>query len=137
MNTNLFMLDTNTVSYVLKGLHLNVRRRLNETPMENICISVITEAELLLGVAKTPKAIHLPLAVKEFLLRVDILAWDSEAAASYASLRSNCEKEGLSLGNMDMLIAAHSVSSSATLVTNDKAFFNVGHYLKLEDWTRV
>lgn len=49
MNTNLFMLDTNTVSYVLKGLHLNVRRRLNETPMENICISVITEAE---GIAK-------------------------------------------------------------------------------------
>lgn len=35
-----------------------------------------------------------------------------------------------------MLIAAHSVAVKAVLITNDKAFYNVGHYLMLDDWTK-
>ena len=73
--------------------------------------------------------------MNEFLLRVEILPWDSHAAEAYAALRTACEKKGKSLGAMDMLIAAHSLSSGAILVTNDKAFYNVGHTLSLEDWT--
>ena len=103
--------------------------------MSTICISVITEAELLLGVAKNPKAKHLPVAVKEFLLRVDILPWKSNAAKTYANLRAKCEKEGKSLGNMDMLIAAHAKAENAILVTNDLAFYHLTEHLSLEDWT--
>ena len=100
-----------------------------------VCISTITEAELLRGVEKKPEAKKLFTAVHEFLLRVEILPWDSKAAKSYAQLRTLCEKEGKSLGAMDMLIAAHSVSVGATLITNDLAFYNVKHHILLEDWT--
>jgi tRNA(fMet)-specific endonuclease VapC len=103
--------------------------------MANVCISAITEAELLHGVAKKPEAKRLPLAVKEFLLRVEILPWDSRAAKTYAELRTACESEGKPLGTMDMLIAAHAKADGATLVTNDQAFYNVEHLLRLEDWT--
>lgn len=130
-----FMLDTNTASYIIKGKPAVIRERLRKVPMSNVCVSSITEAELLRGVAKKPQAKHLPIAVKEFLLRVEILPWDSAAANVYAQLRTACEKEGKSLGNMDMLIAAHSVAARAILVTNDKAFYNVKHHLVLEDWT--
>ena len=75
------------------------------------------------------------IAVKEFLLRVEILPWDSDAADAYAQLRTACENEGKPLGNMDMLIAAHSVAVGASLITNDKAFYNVAHHLVLEDWS--
>ena len=131
-----YMLDTNTASYIIKGTNDTVKAHLENVPMASICVSSITQAKLLRGVAKKPEAKHLPVIVNEFLLRVEILPWDSHAANAYAELRTACEKKGKSLGAMDMLIAAYSVSSGAILVTNDKAFYNLGHYLSLEDWTK-
>jgi len=131
-----YMLDTNTASDIIKGKPAVIREHLRNVPMANVCISAITEAELLRGVAKKPDAKHLPVAVNEFLLRLDILPWDSDAAAAYAQLRTTCENEGKPLGTMDMLIAAHSVAVGTILVTNDRAFYNVKHHLKLQDWTQ-
>jgi tRNA(fMet)-specific endonuclease VapC len=132
-----YMLDTNTASYIIKGEQKVIRERLRNVPMAKVCISAITEAELLRGVAKKPEAKRLPIAVKEFLLRVEILPWSFAVADTYAQLRTACENEGKSLGTMDMLIAAHSVAVGAVLITNDKAFYNVKHHLMLEDWTKL
>jgi len=132
----LYMLDTNTASYIIKGEPVVVREHLRQVPMASVCISSITQAELLRGVAKKPEAKRLPIAVKEFLIRVDIMPWDSDAAEAYARLRTSCEREGTPLGTMDMLIAAHSVAVGAILVTNDQAFYKIKHDLSLEDWTR-
>ena len=136
MEDKRYMLDTNTASYIIKGKPAVIREHLRNVPMANVFISAITEAELLRGVAKKPESKRLSIAVKEFLLRVEILDWDSDAADAYAQLRTACENEGKSLGTMDMLIAAHSVAVSAVLITNDKAFYNVDHHLMLEDWTK-
>jgi tRNA(fMet)-specific endonuclease VapC len=136
MGDKCYMLDTNTASYIIKGEPAVIRERLRKVPMANICVSAITEAELLRGVAKKPEAKRLPVVVKEFLLRVEILPWDSDAADAYAQLRTACENEGKPLGNMDMLIAAHSVAVGAVLITNDKVFYNVKHHLMLEDWSK-
>jgi tRNA(fMet)-specific endonuclease VapC len=132
---NRYMLDTNTASYIIKGHPTEIREHLLRVPMANICISAITQAELLHGVAKKPEAKRLPRVVKEFLLRIEILPWDSMAAKTYGELRAACENEGKPLGTMDMLIAAHAKADGATLVTNDQAFYNVEHHLRLEDWT--
>lgn len=131
-----YMLDTNMASYVIKGANETVRMRLENVPMASVCISSVTQAELLRGVAMKPDAKQLPVIVNEFLLRVEILPWDSRAAEAYAALRTAIEKEGKPLGAMDMLIAAHAASSGAILVTNDKAFYNVRKHLSLEDWTK-
>ncbi len=131
-----YMLDTNMANYIIKGEPAVIRTRLRNVPMVSVCISAITEAEMLRGVAKKPEAKRLSIAVKEFLLRIEILPWDSDAADAYAQLRTACENEGKLLGTMDMLIAAHSVAVGATLITNDKAFYNVEHHLVLEDWTK-
>ena len=130
------MLDTNTASYIIKGVPAAVRDRLRKVPMATVCISAITEAELLHGAARKPEARDLPLVVREFLLRVEILPWDSDAANAYAQLRTACEKEGKPLSAMDMLIAANSIAVDAVLITNDKAFYNVKHHLTLQDWTK-
>lgn len=136
MNEQRYMLDTNTASYIIKGEPVEIRQHLLNVPMASVCISAITEAELLRGVAKKTGAKRLSAVVKEFLLRVEILPWDSDAAEAYASLRTACENEGMPLGAMDMLIAAHSVATGAILITNDRAFYNVQHLLNLEDWTK-
>ncbi len=132
----IYMLDTNMASYIIKGEPVAVRKHLRSIPMSSVCISSITQAELLRGVAKKPDAKRLPIAVKEFLLRVEILPWDSEAAEVYAQLRTACEREGTPHGTMDMLIAAHSIAVGAVLVTNDQAFYRVKDHLSLEDWTK-
>lgn len=136
MEERYYMLDTNTASYIIKGEPVEIREHLVKVPMANVCISAITEAELLRGVAKKPEAKRLAIAVKEFLLRVEVLPWDSNAAEAYAKLRTACENEGNPLGAMDMLIAAHSVAAETVLITNDKAFYNVQRLLNLEDWTK-
>jgi tRNA(fMet)-specific endonuclease VapC len=132
----LYMLDTNTASYIIKGKPVVVREHLLKVPMASVCISSITQAELLRGVTRKPEAKRLPIAVKEFLIRVEIMPSDSDAAEAYARLRTSCESEGTPLGTMDILIAAHSVAVGAVLVTNDQAFYKVKHHLSLADWTR-
>ena len=136
MHKKFYMLDTNIASYVIKNKEPAIKEKLLQTPMDSIFISSITEAELLHGVAKNPNSKSLSLSVKEFLLRVQTLPWDLAAAQAYADLRVNCQKTGKSLSAMDMLIAAHSISSCKILVTRDKAFYNLIDFLKLEDWTR-
>jgi len=132
-----YMLDTNMVSYIIKDNPRDVRTRLNQVPMSSVFISSITEAELLRGVAKKPEAKHLPILVKEFLIRVTILPWDSKAARAYADFRTLCEKLGKALGTMDMLIAAHSLAAGTILISNDKAFYQLADHLALENWAQA
>ena len=131
-----YLLDTNIASYVIKGNIPRVRDRLVKVPMSEVGISVITEAELRFGVAKKPEAARLSVAVEEFLLRVEILPWDSEAAKSYARLRANMERIGEPMGNLDMMIAAHALAAQAVLVTHDRVFRRVME-LRIEDWTKA
>jgi tRNA(fMet)-specific endonuclease VapC len=128
-----YMLDTNTVSHSFKR-HPLVMQRLQTIPIGSLCISCITEAELLFGVAKRPGATQLLTAVDSFLRHVHVLAWDSAAAKNYGPLRADLEQAGKTLAPLDMLIAAHARAVNATLVTNDQAFAQVPR-LKIEDWT--
>jgi tRNA(fMet)-specific endonuclease VapC len=127
------MLDTNTVSHLLKG-HPAVARRLIAVPMISLCISAITEGELLFGLAKRPAAKQLHVAVREFLKRVDVLPWDSIAAEHYGTVRANMAAQGKVLSPLDLLIATHALSVDAVLVTNDQAISQMPN-LHLEDWT--
>ncbi len=130
-----YLLDTNTVSYILKGIPPRVRQHLARIPMEAVSVSVITEAELRFVLARRPDAKNLRIAVEEFLLRVDILPWDSLAATHYADIRAEIEGAGTPMGNMDLMIAAQALSARATLVTSDRSFHRIKR-LKIEDWTK-
>jgi tRNA(fMet)-specific endonuclease VapC len=130
-----YLLDTNTVSYIIKGNVPRVRERLMKAPMAQVAISVITEAELRFGVVRRPEAARLKIAVEEFLLRVAILPWDSEAAKRYAQIRAALEGAGEPMGNLDMMIAAQALAAGMVLVTSDRAFRRVKG-LKMEDWGR-
>ncbi len=127
------MLDTNIASDIIRG-NAKVRARLLAVPMQSVAVSAVTQAELLYGVAKRGNPVGLNTQVREFLVRVEVLAWTPEVAASYAILRAAWEQAGISLAPMDMMIAAHAVSVHATLVTRDRAFSFVPHGLTVENW---
>lgn len=130
-----YMLDTNTVSHLLKQ-HPAVLQRVVTTPMSALCISAITEGELRFGLAKRPDAKRLHQAVAEFLRRVDVLPWDNRVAESYGRIRASMEAQGTILAPLDLLIATHALHIGAVLVTNDKAFSQVSA-LTVEDWTQL
>jgi tRNA(fMet)-specific endonuclease VapC len=130
--TPLYLLDTNTVSYLIKR-HPQVTQHLLAVPMHSVCISAITAGELAFGLAKRPEAVALKTAVDEFLRRVQVLAWDAAVAQTYGTLRAQLQSQGTSLAALDMQIAAHAVHMNATLISSDKAFSKVAH-LQTEDW---
>lgn len=132
-----YMLDTNTASYIIKGTYPAIHKKLASVPMTSVCISSVTEGELLFGLAKKSEATNLKIAVHEFLLRVEILPWDSYAAQSYAHLRSQIEQNGFSLGTLNMMIAAHSLATHANLITSDQAFYKLKKFLTLADWSKA
>ena len=130
-----YLLDTNTCSYAIKGNRPRVRERLLKVPMAEVGISVVTEAELRFGIARLPQASRLNIVVEEFLLRVEILSWDSDAARHYARIRAALEREGEPMGNLDMMIAAQALAAEAALVTSDRVFRRV-RQLTIVDWSR-
>lgn len=128
-----YMLDTNTVSHLIKE-HPAVARRVVATPMTFLCVSAITKGELLFGLAKRPDAKRLHLAVRELLRRVDVLPWDNAIAEHYGTVRADMERQGKVLAPLDLLIATHALSVGALLVTSDRAFGQVAGLL-VENWT--
>jgi tRNA(fMet)-specific endonuclease VapC len=129
-----YMLDTNIASFVIKDSIPGLKTRIRGFRVNQIAVSVVTEAELLYGLARKPEATRLKPRVLEFLGSVKILPWTSDAAEHYALTRAAQDRAGRSLDDLDMMIAAHALAEDAILVTNDATFRWIGH-LKTEDWT--
>ena len=120
------MLDTNTVSYIVRGRSTAARVKLAELSQKEIgCISIVTEAEIRYGLAKAPNAHVLRASIDGFLAKIQILDWGREEALAYGELRKKLEVSGRMLGNMDLMIAAHAIALGAVLVTNNQAFSQV------------
>jgi tRNA(fMet)-specific endonuclease VapC len=130
-----YLLDTNTASYIIKGNIPNVRERLRRVPLAEVGISSVTEAELRFGAERTPQNSRLAIAVEEFIIRLEVLPWNSESAKQHAILRASLEKKGEPMGNLDMMIAAQALASYLRLVTHDRAFKRLTD-LQVEDWTK-
>ncbi|MBE8598007.1 type II toxin-antitoxin system VapC family toxin [Xenorhabdus sp. BG5] len=129
----MYMLDTNTVSYIFRQ-HPAVTAKLRTIPPSEICISSITEAELRYGIAKRQNR-ALENIVNTFIDSITVYDLDQNAAKTYGILRANMEKTGKIMGTMDQLIAAHALSQKLTIVTSDSAFGMVIG-LNVEDWTK-
>jgi tRNA(fMet)-specific endonuclease VapC len=120
------MLDTNTVSHIVRGKSPAARATLHGLHGDEIgCISAITEGELRYGIAKRAPGLVRLAALNTLFDKLRILPWGSEEALVYGDLRAKLERAGKVLGNLDMLIAAHAISANATLVTRDKTFAQV------------
>jgi tRNA(fMet)-specific endonuclease VapC len=133
--SRLYMLDTNTVSYIVKGKSPVARARLAGLDAdESACISIVTEFELEFGLAKNPNAERLRRALRWFLARIQILPLGSAEARAYGRLRVKQEAEGRPLESMDMLIAAHAIAAGAILVSRDGVFTHVPDLIGTENW---
>jgi tRNA(fMet)-specific endonuclease VapC len=129
------MLDTDTCSYVMKRSHPLVLKRLQSIPVDDVCMSVVTKAELLYGVEVSPRRAQDAAALAAFLPYVETVDFDDGAALHYAEIRADLNRRGAMIGANDLFIAAHARALGLTLVTNNTAEFERVPNLKFENWT--
>ena len=130
-----YMLDTDTCSYVMKRSQPLVLKRLQSLAVSDVCMSVVTKAELLYGVELSPKHAQDAAALAAFLPYVEVLDLDEDTAVHYAEIRADLKKRGAMIGANDLFIAAHARALSLTLVTNNTAEFERVNGLDIENWT--
>jgi tRNA(fMet)-specific endonuclease VapC len=130
-----FMLDRDICSYIMKRSHPLVLKRLQAVPVSDVCMSVVTKAELLYGVAVSPRANQDAAALAAFLPYVEALDLTDEATTHYAEIRAHLKKRGAMIGANDLFIAAHAKGLGITLVTNNTEEFQRVPGLAIENWT--
>jgi tRNA(fMet)-specific endonuclease VapC len=131
--THKYMLDTDTVSYALRG-HGNVGAHILEHKPSALCISVVTLAELRFGADKRGSR-KLHRLIDAFVNSIVPLAFDAPAAAQFGRLAASLASKGLPIGGFDAMIAAHAVANELSLVTNNEKHFRRIAGLRCENWT--
>ncbi len=129
-----YMLDTNICIDLIKRRPPQILRRFHSLTVGDIGISAITLAELRYGAAKSQAVDKNAQALEEFLLPLEIAAFDEKAAAAYGPVRAELEKAGTPIGPLDTQIGAHALSLNTILVTNNTEEFRRIKRLKVENW---
>jgi tRNA(fMet)-specific endonuclease VapC len=121
-----YLIDANSVIYALSGQYPSMKSRLEAVEPGEISISVISFAEIALGlqIGRPPPAD----ALEAFIAAVPILPFDEPAARVYAKLP-------FKRARFDRLLAAHALSIGATVITNNESDFADVPGLKIENWT--
>jgi len=129
-----YMLDTDTCSYIIRERPESVLRRFRRLAMEQLCMSVVTYAELVYGVERSSsRRVNRPI-IEDFVRHLDVLDWDTGAADQYGLIRAKLEAVGTPIGAMDLMIAAHAKSIKSVLVTNNQKHFANVTGLKIDNW---
>lgn len=128
-----YMMDTDTVSFALRGQGQVATRILDRRPSE-LCISSITLAELRYG-ADMRRSPRLHRLIETFTGAVAVVDFDRVAAARFGAVATALARQGRPIGGFDTLIAAHALALELVLVTNNTRHFERVAGLKTENWT--
>ncbi len=132
-----YVLDTNTVSALLKGNPLAVKRLRAEKRL-SVAIPQPVISEISYGIARLPASKRKTRLQKQWtifekeLVRVD---WNDEVSHQFGTIKALLERRGKIIEDFDIAIAAHAVAHKAILVTADKSHMTRIRGLKLVDWT--
>lgn len=127
-----FMLDTDSVSFALRGEGRVGVAILDHRPSE-LSISAITLAELRFG-AERRKSARLDKAITAFVSNIAVMPFDDECAVVFGRIAADLAEKGSPIGEFDVLIAAHAIVLDATLVTNNVKHFKRVRSLRTENW---
>ena len=130
----MIFLDTDACLLLIRGGSKRLDERVSAVPPRDVCISTVTRAELLYGLARKPGAPKLAELVNAFLQQVRSVAWSFEATAHYADIRAYLESHGGEVGNMDQMVAAHARSEAMPLVAGNAKRFRRIPGLEVLDW---
>jgi tRNA(fMet)-specific endonuclease VapC len=133
------LLDTDTLSEVLRGKNSIMRRNAHEYLREHgrFSISTVTIVEMVKGFARLGREDQI-LALAEQLYVQEILSLDEIAATLAGRIYGELERSGQTIGRSDPMIAGIALRHGLTLATGSTEHFqrvvDLGFPLKLADW---
>lgn len=138
MTGRLFMLDTDTCIFLMRGESPALAARVQSVPLQQQVMSAVTFAELTYGVqaSAAAKRKQNQSVLDSLVLHLAVLDWPQDAAKHYAEIRADLNKRGAQLGAADLMIAAHARAVGAIVVTNNVKDFERVKSLEVENWTK-
>jgi tRNA(fMet)-specific endonuclease VapC len=103
----------------------------------DIYVPSIVRGEIMFGLQQLPKGkrrTNLQSRSQKYLVGFLPLPVSEQVADKYGDLKARLRRQGVTMADNDLLIAASVLVLNATLITQDKAFGNVPG-LAIEDWT--
>ncbi|MDF0489358.1 type II toxin-antitoxin system VapC family toxin [Sphingomonas sp. H39-1-10] len=124
----MYLVDTNTIIYLVGGNYPALTRRVEATAIGDIRMSAIVFAELALG-SENGLAPSIDM-LERLIEQIPLMPFDEAAARAYA-------KMPFRRGRFDRLLAGHALSLGATVITRNLSDFADIPGLRVEDWTRA
>lgn len=128
------LIDTSICVDVLRGISPRVPPRFRAAIASGVAVSSITAAELYYGLARCSDPTRERRGLDNLFGSVDIIPFGAKAAEAFGVLRNHLERRGQTIGQLDLLIAAHAIAEDAILVTNNTREFSRVPTLVVEDW---
>ena len=131
-----YVLDTNTVSALMKGTRAIVDR-LAATEPGDVGIPQPVVAEIAYGIERLPRSKRRQALQERFDLicsEVQRVEWTDAVSHAYGRIKAALERRGSRIEDFDAAIAAHAVALGATLVTSNIEHMARISGLRVEDW---
>ena len=128
-----YVLDTNTVIYFLKGVG-RVKDQLLAVPPADVALPSIVVFELEIGITNSSQPSKRRMQLDTLLSVITVLPFDLQCAKLAAESQHALRRTGNLIGPMDALIAATALVHRATLVTHNVGEFRRVRGLHVEDW---
>ena len=132
----MYMLDTNALIMAIRHPDRPVLPRLIQHVGKDVCISVITLAEMEYGAKKSRNPRMTRIGLYKFLAGIPILDFNTDAAKHFGDIFGDLEMKRMRISDRDTMIAAHARSIGAVVVTNNVREFSRVEGLKIEDWSK-
>ena len=130
-----YLLDTNICIYIRQAKPERVLRRFRRLRPGEAVLSVITYGELFYEAIKSTQRAAALGKLHELGYLLPPLPLPETAAEVYGTIRAQLEAKGEMIGNNDLWIATHALTSGLTLVTNNEREFRRVYGLRVQNWT--
>jgi tRNA(fMet)-specific endonuclease VapC len=144
----IYLFDTDMLIFIIRGLKSSrrpaqrqraeelVRRcRQHQSAGDAVGLSAVTVSELEFGAGSSGGYDVEITAVRKVLTPFEIYDYDSVSCPPhYGRIRHELETKGLTIGSIDLLIAAHALALDAMLVSSHVAHFSRVTGLKVANW---
>ena len=130
-----YLLDTNIVSDMMNNPQGRVMASIAEIGEDSVFTSILVVSEIRYGIEKRGSQ-KLAIRLQEILEGLPVERFEAPADEHYAFIRNATKKKGTSVGQMDLLIAAHALALDAILVTGNEREISYVPGLKIENWLK-
>ena len=149
----IYLLDTDTLIYTIRGLkstgkkreHTEMRKRAGRIverckathrARDTLGVSAITVSELEYGAQRSDRYDAEISAVQKVLIPFTAFDYDAVSCSyHYGRIRRDLETQGLTIGALDLLIAAQARDLEAILITNNEEHFGRVEGMRIENWS--